>query len=107
MEGTLFQRGVHLAINEDAGAEVFLGLVAEKLVLGHDALVHLVDELEVLFCGVLVAVDFVAHGCVCGAVGEEALDHEEVGSVSTDQREVWLAINGYHYEIFIEALGKE
>ena len=72
---------MHLAVDEHAGVEVVLCVVAEEFVLGHDALVHLVDELEVGFGGVAVAVDLITHGGGGGGVGQEALDHEEVGAV--------------------------
>ena len=69
VEGPLLHLGVQLAVDEDAGVDVLLGGGAEVLVLGHDALVDGVDELEVLVGGVLVAVDLVAHDGLAGAGG--------------------------------------
>lgn len=66
IQGTLLHLGVHLSVDEDSGVEILLGVVAEVLVLGEDSLEHLVDGLEVLVAGVLVAVDFVFHGAVDG-----------------------------------------
>ena len=72
--------GVKLAVDKDAAVEVPLREHAENLVLGHDALVHVADEVEGFVCGVLVAVDFVAHHGFRGADGCEALHEEEVGT---------------------------
>jgi hypothetical protein len=81
VERALLEARVHLAVDEDAGVDVLLRVLAEVLVLGHDALVDLVDELEVCVAGVLVAEDLVLHGRADGAVGHKALDHEEVRAV--------------------------
>lgn len=81
VEWALLEARVHFAVDEDAGVDVLLGVLAQVLVFGHDALVDLVDELEVFFAGVLVAEDLVLHGRADGAVGHEALDHEEVRTV--------------------------
>jgi hypothetical protein len=78
VERALLEARVHFAVDEDAGVDVLLGVLAQVLVFGHDALVDLVDELEVCVAGVLVAEDLVLHGGAHGAVGYEALDHEEV-----------------------------
>lgn len=75
-ERRLLELGVQLAINEDASVEVPLLIVAEDFVFSHDALVHVVDESEVFFCGVAVAVDLVGHFGGVGASGEEFLDHD-------------------------------
>jgi hypothetical protein len=71
---------VQLAVYKDASVEVLLRLVAERFVLAHDALEHLVDFLEVCVWGVGVAVDFVVDGCGGCAGGHELLDEEEVWS---------------------------
>lgn len=77
-ERTLLHLGVHLAVDEDTGVDVLLGVGAEVLVLRHDTLVELSDESEVFIAGVLVAEELVAHGGAGRAVGNESLDHEEV-----------------------------
>ncbi|KAI6765722.1 hypothetical protein HG530_006792 [Fusarium avenaceum] len=77
-ERTLLHLGVHLAIDEDTGVDVLLSVGAEVLILGHDALVKLGDEVEVIVARVLVAEELVAHGGAGRAVGDEALDHEEM-----------------------------
>lgn len=77
-ERALLHLGMHLAVDKDTGVDVLLGIGAEVLVLGHDTLVELSDESEVIVAGVLVAEEFVAHGGAGRAVGNEALDHEEV-----------------------------
>jgi hypothetical protein len=61
VQRTLLEARVHLAVDEDAGVDVLLRVFAQVLVLGHDALVDLVDELEVFFARVLVAEDLVLH----------------------------------------------
>ena len=81
VQRALFEARVHLAVDEDAGVDVLLRVLTQVLVFGHDALVDLVDELEVFFARVFVAEDLVLHRGADGAVGDEALDHEEVGSV--------------------------
>jgi hypothetical protein len=80
VEWALLHVGMELAVDEDAGFEVLLGKVAERLVLGHDALVHLVDALEVLFGRVAVTVDFVVDIGGGWACGHEFLHEEEVGA---------------------------
>lgn len=72
---------MEFAVDRDAVVEVLLCVYAEVLVFGHDAFVHLVDEVEVFGGGGFVAVDFVFHGAVCGGCGNEALHEEEVGSM--------------------------
>lgn len=61
VERTLFEARVHLTVDEDASVDVLLCVLAEVLVLGHDALVDLVDKLEVCVARVLVAEDLVLH----------------------------------------------
>lgn len=78
----LFQLWMHLAVDEDAGAEVPLCLFAQCFVFRHDAAVHLADGLEVGVFGVFVAVHFIAHCRCCWAMGDEALHEEKVWSVS-------------------------
>lgn len=73
---------MQLAVDEDAPVEILLLVVAEHFVFSHHARVHVTDEFKVFVGGVLVAVDFVGHGGVSGALGEELLDHDEVWSVS-------------------------
>ena len=70
---------VQLAIHKHTGIEILLAVDAEVLVLGHDALVHVADDVEVVVRGVLVAVDFVAHNALRRACGCEPLHEEEVG----------------------------
>ena len=69
---------VQLAVYKDARVEVLLRLVAEGLVLGHDALEHLGDLVEVGGGGVPVAVDFVVDVRRGGGGGDEFLEEEEV-----------------------------
>jgi hypothetical protein len=78
VERTLLEARVHFTVDEDAGVDVLLGVFAQILVFGHDALIDLVDEVEIGVARVLVAEDLVLHGRAYGAVGHEALDHEEV-----------------------------
>lgn len=80
-DGRLFELGVQEAVDEDAGVEVLLRVVAQDLVLAHDFGVHLADQFEVLTRGVSVLVDLVVHGRLVGAGREELLDHDEVRSV--------------------------
>lgn len=77
-ERTLLHLGVHLTVDEDTGVDVLLGVGAEVLVLRHDTLVELSDEVEVLVAGVLVAEELVSHDGARRAERNEALDHEEV-----------------------------
>ena len=70
---------VQLAIHKHTGIEVLLAVDAEVLVLGHDTLVHVADEVEVVVRGVLVAVDFVAHDALRRAGWCKPLHEEEVG----------------------------
>lgn len=67
-----------LAIDKNASVEVFLSVVAEDFVFGHDASVHVADESEVGLGGVFVSVDFVVHFGALGSCGEEFLDHDKV-----------------------------
>lgn len=66
-DGRLFELGVQEAIDEDAGVEILLRVVAQDLVLAHDFGVHLADQFEILPRGVSVLVDFVVHGRLVGA----------------------------------------
>ena len=83
-DGALEMQWAHLhlrvqeAVDKHASVQVLLCVDAEVLVLGHDALVHVAYEVEVFVCGVLVAVDFVAHDGLGWARGGEALHEEEV-----------------------------
>ena len=72
---------VEEAVDEDAGVEVLLCVDAEVFVLGHDAFVHVTDEVEGFVGGILVAVDLVAHDGLRWAHGSEALHEEEVWTV--------------------------
>lgn len=78
VQRALFHLGVHLAVDKDTRVDVPLGIGAEHLVLGHDALVHVVNELEVLVARVLVPVHFVLHHRLSGAERHEPLHEEEV-----------------------------
>lgn len=60
-ERSLLHGRVHLTVDEDTGAEIFLGVDAQILVLRHDALVHVIDECKVLILGILVSEDFILH----------------------------------------------
>ena len=60
-ERALLEFGVHLAVDEDTRVEVLLGEIAEVLVLGHDAFVDLVYQVELLRGGVLIPEDLVLH----------------------------------------------
>lgn len=81
-EGTLLHGRVHLAIDENTGTEVSLRVDAEILVLRHDALVHVVDELEVFVIGILVSEYFVLHGRGSRSNRHKTLSEEEVWSES-------------------------
>lgn len=61
IQWALFEAGVHLTVDEDAGVEVLLSEFAEDFVFRDDLGVEFVDELEVFLAGVFVAVDLVVH----------------------------------------------
>lgn len=69
---------VELAADERAGLDVLLCSLTEHLVLAHDALVSVADELKVLLRGVLVVPHLVVHCAFCGALWHELLNEEEV-----------------------------
>lgn len=81
VQRSLFHLRVQLAVDEDAGIQILLRQVAEVLVLGHNALVDLVDFLKVFIRGLRVAVDFVLHNGSSGRERDEALHEEEVGAL--------------------------
>lgn len=80
VERTQLHFGVEKTVNEDTGVKVLLGVNAQVLVLGHDSLVHVADQVESLIGGILVAVDLVAHHTLCWANRGETLHEEEVGA---------------------------
>ena len=80
VERTPLHLGVKLAVDEDTGVEILLGVDAEVLVLGHDSLVHVADDIEGLIASVFVAVDLVAHHTLLGTERSESLHEEEVGT---------------------------
>jgi len=80
VQRTSLHLGVELAVDEDAGVEVLLGVDAEILVLRHNALVHVADEVEGLISSVLVTVDLIAHHTLLGADRSESLHEEKVGT---------------------------
>jgi len=108
VQGALFHPGVHLAVDEDTPLEVLLRQRAEGFVLGHDALVHAVDEVEVLIAGFPAAVDFVADQCASGTIGDEALHEEELWPVGRNLSVCGGTFDGVEdaYMTFMEALGK-
>lgn len=80
VERTQFHLRVEKTVDEDTGVKVLLGVNAEILVLRHDSLVHVADQVESLVGGILVAVDLVAHYTLSWAGRGEALHEEEVGT---------------------------
>lgn len=78
VERALLHLGVELTVDEDTGIEVLLGENAKILVLGHDSLVHVADEVELRVAGILVAVDLIAHHAFLGSKGSESLHEEKV-----------------------------
>lgn len=82
MKWTLLHLGVKLAVDKDTSVEVLLRVHAQVLVLRHDALVDVADEVEVLVGGVLVTVDLVAHYTLSRAGRGESLHEEEIGTRS-------------------------
>lgn len=90
-ERTLLHARVHLTIQEDAIVDVALCSSAEHLVLGHDALVHLIDCLEVFFGCILVTEDLIRHGGLVVSVRNETLDEQEVRTIYLTM----LVPNGY------------
>lgn len=103
-ERSLLHARVHLTVDENPGVNITLCRITENLILRHDALVHLVDELEALICGVFVAEDLIGHGGPVGRVWDEALDEEEVGALRHRQlllsRDMWTRVSeGYSRDI--------
>lgn len=90
VKGALFHFGMQLAIDKDSSVQVLLGLGAKLLVLGHDALEHLVHQLELFVAGAVLAENFIAHQGAGRGDGDEALHEEEVGTISMISKEVDL-----------------
>ena len=80
-EWALLHDRVHLAVDENTGVDVLLGKVAQRLVLGHDSFIYLVDQGEILVGRVLVAENFITDQRVFGSTGDESLGEKEMGSV--------------------------
>lgn len=109
VKGTLLHLGMKFTVDEDTSVEVLLRVHAQVLVLRHDSLVHVADEVEGLIGGILVAVDFVAHHTLRRAGRSESLHEEEVGTkdsmLASDQNLPRRIV--YTHEILKEALGQK
>jgi hypothetical protein len=79
VQRTLLHFRMHLPIHEHAIIEVLLRGGTESLVFCHNSFVHGVDELELFFSNVLVAVDLVADRCLAWSYRDKALHEEELG----------------------------
>lgn len=78
----LFLLGVQLAVDKDSTLEVLLRAVAEILIFLKNLLKELVDPLEILIVGVVVAEDVVLHQRLSRRHGDAAHHVEKVGSVA-------------------------
>lgn len=61
VQRALLHLRMELPVDKNASVEVPLRVDAQVLVLGHDPLVHVADQVEIFVAGVLVSVDFVSH----------------------------------------------
>lgn len=111
VQGSLLHLRVEETIDKDTGVEILLRVDAQILVLGHDTLVHVADELKLLISSILVSVDFVAHHGLGGTHGSEALHEEKVWTVMLWSARIWghrsWPLREYTHETLQEALGQK
>lgn len=69
---------MEFSVHEYSSIQIQLRCIAELLVFLQDLPVESVDRLEILVCGVLMAVDFILNLAGCGRDWEHALYVKEV-----------------------------